>query len=210
MNYLNMIQHIVLINNIKLLPACYILCAIIVVSLATLIIALIRTKKIKNTIVAISSCMMIIAVILMFIGYNKFRTGQSHGLQTTDISIKQLWYGVNHSPKENELPDNLTGCIVIYYKFGCNDCEAIYDDLKNNIQDKPNIYWVCSDSVQGEQLLEQYPVTEVPTGIYIRQESFNESITYTKKYLATVDEDGNTILNQKDLDRLLYLQSENR
>lgn len=140
------------------------------------------------------------------------KTAVEHGL-TSDVekmSMNELKDLINNSPKESKLPDNIEGAIIIYYRFDCPDCSAIYNDLANAVANNSNIYWISSRSEAGKSLLEKYPVDEVPTGIYIRHDTYNGNVTFTKYELFTTDENGNTILDTSAIDRLLYLQSEAR
>lgn len=161
----------------------------------------------------------VIAVVSITIQISSFinltstiKTAISHGL-TSDMekmSMSELKDLINNSPKESKLPDNIEGAIIIYYRFDCPDCKAIYNDLSQAVADNSNIYWISSRSETGKALLDKYPVDEVPTGIYIRHDTYNGNVTFTKYELATTDEDGNIILNKSAIDRLLYLQSEGR
>lgn len=143
-------------------------------------------------------------------GTVQYSKAQKHGLYTNDITFSELVQGVNNSPEESTLPDDLSGAVIIYYKFGCSDCEAIYKDLSAAVSGHSDIYWVSTRSEQGKKLLETYPTEEVPAGIYIRQDNYNDTIPFTSKLLFTTDEDGNTVLDKQAIERLLYLQSENR
>lgn len=122
-------------------------------------------------------------------------------------SIGKIITGIQNSPKEDKLPDDLTGCIIIYYKFGCPDCEAIYTELKEKLSDKPNVYWIASRSIQGKKLLGSYPVEKVPTGVYIYKNPNKNATSFVQKQLYEKDENNNTILVNDNLNRLLELQS---
>ena len=47
--------------------------------------------------------------------------------------------------------------MLIFFRFGCSDCEAVYQDLSLALQNKPDIYWVSTMSNQGQDLLSKYP-----------------------------------------------------
>ena len=62
------------------------------------------------------------------------------------------------------------GDIVIYYRFGCRDCEQIYDELKEDVEKSGiSATWVATRTSNGQALLEYYPVEEVPTLILIKK-----------------------------------------
>lgn len=137
-----------------------------------------------------------------------YAVATNHGLYTTDITLTQLYTGIGKAPVEDKLPDNISGCIIIFYKFGCKDCETIYQELSDYVDSRDNIYWVSSRSSQGKALLANYPIESIPTAIYIHENS--DGNAYTKKTLYQKDRDGNTIFDTNAMDRLLYLQAQNR
>lgn len=82
--------------------------------------------------------------------------------------------------QSEELPEDLSGCIIIYVKYGCIDCDEIHDGITSYLNEKEtnNIYFVSTRSEKGQKLLEQYPVTAVPTGIYILNEPIGDTTMY--------------------------------
>jgi hypothetical protein len=92
---------------------------------------------------------------------------------------------------ESELPDDLTGKIIIYFKYGCDDCKGIHDSLMQYISDNSltDIYFVSSRSKAGKKLLEKYPVAEVPSAIYIRQKESTVSDMFMEKLYVKSDSD---------------------
>lgn len=134
----------------------------------------------------------------------------SHGLITDDISLKNAIAGTKNSPEEDLPPKELKGSIIIYYKFGCKDCEAIYHNLlsefkKNNMK----VYWISTQSENGKKLLKSYPVEEVPVGIYIRKQNYNDALSYTRRDLFYKDKDTYHI-DEESIARLALLQKEGR
>ena len=132
----------------------------------------------------------------------------AHGMPSTNITIQEMFQGITHSRIEDNIENkNLDKTIVIYYKFGCPDCEDIFEDLYDKTYGLDDIYWVSTQSKQGKKLLKKYPVKDVPTGIYIRGDTANKSLSYTQKKLHTTDSNGNTVLNIDALERLIYLKN---
>lgn len=118
------------------------------------------------------------------------------------MTIAEVWDGIDHAMEESELPDDLSGKIVIYQKFGCPDCRAIFDDLTSAFAGRDDVYWVSTRSDTGIKLREQYPVNDVPAGLYIKDEkAFAELKLYTKV-------GDKTILDERNLQELLsYVQN---
>lgn len=109
-------------------------------------------------------------------------------------------------PSEIEDVNDLRGAIVIYYRNDCDDCKAIKSEIKS-LGKKSEIYLVDTQSEVGKELLELYPVGEVPSGVYIREDYKNSNLTYTQKSLYNSETES---IDQEGIDRLLLLQSENR
>ena len=99
-------------------------------------------------------------------------TGTQHGMYQINLTCQDILNGIHHSPIETPLPSDQspTQCLIIYYRFGCSDCESIYQELAEQLttSDNQNIYWVSTRSKQGENLRKSYPVSKVPSGVYIK------------------------------------------
>ena len=106
--------------------------------------------------------------------------------------------------EDSPTDDNYNGSIVILYKFGCKDCEAIYDNLRNTLQEHPDakIYWLSSRSKDGKAFLDKYPTESVPTGFYIYKNQYR-NVNYIQKPLNLKDS-----FNENGLNRLLELQQQ--
>lgn len=85
----------------------------------------------------------------------------------TKPTITELINSIKNSPKENRLPKSLTNITVIYYRFGCADCEKLYLQLSKKFNGLNNIYWIATRSTQGQKLRTKFPVKKVPSAIYI-------------------------------------------
>lgn len=171
-----------------------------------------------NVVPTCISCMAtLICVFAVIYSIITFSTAQSHGMYTNDMPFPKVELSIKNSPVEDTIPDDLDGSIIIYYRFGCIDCEAIYDDLSEIISGKDDIYWVSTESEQGKELMKTYPVDSVPSGIYIYNDKQNGN-TYVKKPLYKTSENAKnhedtiysngTILDKTAIDRLLYLQEQ--
>lgn len=104
-----------------------------------------------------------------------YTTALKHGhYKGINVTTDKMWYRIENSPVESKLPDDFyddpTGCLIIYYKFGCPDCEAMHQQLTDLTADMKNIYWISTRSEQGQTLLEKYPVSEVPSAVYIKHD----------------------------------------
>lgn len=127
---------------------------------------------------------------------------QKHGMYQTHMPYASVLTGIEHTPEESTLPKDqtqLANSLIIYYKFGCEDCEAVYFDLQESLPDNANIYWVSTRSEQGQELRKTYPVSNVPTIAYITDRNTAVTSEITNKYGEKVT------LNQEKLQEILDL-----
>lgn len=197
----------------RLLMTLYI---VIGAAFALILVAIGLAIKLKKTFKPIQIISILISVISlgMMIGSAIYimnvtsihMTAVKHGMTDDNITLQQMKDSIALSPEESKLPDDLTGAIVIYYRFQCPDCEAIYKQLREMTVNNDKVYWVSTRSKQGEALLDKYSVDEVPSGIYVRVDNYGNSIPYAKYVLYTSDNDDNVGLNNFSINRLLELQ----
>lgn len=98
------------------------------------------------------------------------------------------------------------GNILLYYRFGCKDCEAVYNSLRAETMGKENIYWVASRQAEGQKLLRKYAVAEVPAGVIIQSGEMYVSYVLCESVYGESDETGRVQLDIHALYRLFALQ----
>lgn len=95
---------------------------------------------------------------------------KAHGLYTYNENLTNIWSYMKKTPKESSLPKNLNNTVIIYYRFDCPDCHAVYDRL---IEDTKNanspVYFISTRSNQGKELRKSYPTMSVPSVLYIKE-----------------------------------------
>jgi hypothetical protein len=130
-----------------------------------------------------------------------YQTAKQHGYQDgLTVNAESLWRGIHKSPEESKLPENpdeLKQSLIIYYRFGCRDCEAHYQAIKTAVQPYTNVYWISSRSEQGKKLRETYPVEAVPTGVYITKDGTGLT------YVLYTQLQNQTRLNEDELQSML-------
>lgn len=174
--------------------------------MAKIAFSICRRYRIQTTCICFA---LSLALTLMFILYTTalYQNPEANLITVLSTSPTTLWQTAKQTPFEDILPEDKNGSLIFYFRYGCDDCETIFDQLqsyKNNPDYK--IYWVNTRSDQGLSLREQYPIQKTPSGVYISQDG-TKNYTYI---LYTKDSSGNTILDEKNLNRLLALQSEHR
>lgn len=143
-----------------------------------------------------------------------YDTGEKRGMTMDDWkseNVAEIIRINNETPVSQTLPEERNGAIVILYRYGCTDCEAIYDDLREAIDelDLKDVYYVASSSAYGQELVEEGDIRYVPTGVYLRYEALANGASITHIPLAS--EDGNeTVLDTAALKRLALLQEKQR
>lgn len=122
--------------------------------------------------------------------YLFINTALRHGMYDNSITVAEAYESIKHSPREDKLPEDITDTLVIYYRFGCDECEALYDTLKDEVKkfekatgDK--IYWVSTRSEQGKTLRSTCHAANltVPSIMYIR---ISDAERGTQFYLETI------------------------
>lgn len=105
--------------------------------------------------------------------------------------------------QSKDVPKDPKGCVIIFFKWGCPDCANIHNELLKTLKkyDLFKTYFVSSRSERGQELLNKYPMDEVPSGIYIYYD-MDSGVSYQGKVLN----DG-TKLNEYNLDTLLSVQT---
>lgn len=117
----------------------------------------------------------------------------------------------NETPVNQTLPEERNGAIVVLYRYGCPDCEAIYNGLRNAIDELglKDVYYVASSSEYGQKLVEEGDIRYVPAGVYLRYEALANGAAIT--HISLASENGNeTVLDEAALKRLALLQEKQR
>lgn len=152
-----------------------------------------RYKTLFKCVLSTSSAMLIVCLIIIVIALR-------HGADLDalkSLNMISMVRAIMESPVASDSEElDKEGNFIIYYRFGCHDCEAIYKDLLEMVEDVPNVYWVSTRKNNGMELLCKYKVAEVPSGIIIEMDS-----DYTSYELCR-----NGAIDKDAIDRLLELQ----
>lgn len=113
----------------------------------------------------------------------------------TQEDIVTLWYRMTHSLRDQskELPTDKSGCIIVLYRWGCDDCENAHKQLCQTIQNNTDVYAISTRSELGKSLVKKYGIIEVPAAVYIENDTENK---YTKKYLVQKNKFDETQINR--------------
>ena len=122
------------------------------------------------TIQIILGTILILSLLYFAEGIDTVYVAKKHGLYQDTLSWEKMLEYNESTPEESKLPEkesDLTTSIILFYRYSCPDCDAVYPKERIAASKIKNIYWVSTRSEQGKKLLEKYPIKEVPAGVYI-------------------------------------------
>lgn len=165
-----------------------------------------KPKQVANRAVKYGGCAMTLlyctAVFLMLMIYVRSYT---HGNRDVWMSFSEMESCVRQTRVEDKLPANLSDIAVIFYRFDCKDCHATFEDLDRSFGSRNDVYFVCSRSEQGKELLKRddgrYKVPEVPYAVYIPKDP-DEEPTKLVMYEKVNDQ---IMINSDNVDHILAL-----
>lgn len=160
--------------------------------------------KANKKIIILTIVVMTLAILASMIAISAQATidlATKHGRGPADVfeTIEQTWHKIDNSPVESTLPEDLTNAIVVYFKYGCLDCEATLEDTQKMLENVSDVYWIATRSKTGEKLREQFPVSEVPSAIVINEDgTYAQKIIYSRQNgKSVIDKDAlTTIINR--------------
>lgn len=138
--------------------------------------------------------------------FDTYSTAKKHGYyKGLDTNAATIWKHIHKSPEEDTLPSDIHGKIIIYYRFGCPDCSAVYPELSKKLNEYVDVYWISSRSPQGKELLKSYPVEEVPSILYVKYDDTHSTAILYKK-----NEENESYLDNETLEDFLKMVSYDR
>lgn len=197
---------------------------LVIITMLTLISILVMVYKIitkqSKTGSIIATCVLLLALIGVL---TTTIIAKQHGCTTLNLPLNRLCKYITTTPRADKLPDDLSGSIIIFYRFDCPDCSDIYDTIRTHIDsyvqehiseyddvDYEHIYYIPTRSEQGKELISKFHITSVPTGVYVYENFDEDDPVFVQKTLDIKTSDETSILDTDALDRLLFLQLDNR
>lgn len=183
--------------------------AVLTIILLIIVLYMKKRKSHPKTQVICRATAMISALLLLAYMTTAF-VAYTHGADLEALqkfSLKRTISAIKNSPvTDRGGSHDQAGNILIYYRFGCRDCEAVYGNLRNETAGKENIYWIASRQSEGQNLLQKYTVSEVPAGVIIQSENRYISYVLFNSGDDGLEESGDVRLDIGALGRLLELQ----
>lgn len=143
-----------------------------------------------------------------------YQTGASRGMTFDNwkqMTVPQIIETNSNTPKTQSLPDKKNGTIVILYKYGCEDCEAIYSKLEKTLDEleAKDVYYIASSTPDGKKMVEDGNIEFVPTAVYLRHEPLANGAAMN--HVAIAYTNGNdTELDTAALRRIVLLQGKQK
>ena len=144
-----------------------------------------KRRTLKNYILNTGS------IIIFILSFSLIIVAQRHGAETRQLvfmSIPKLISNIRTSHIAEYDYEPKSGDIIVYFRFGCPDCNTIYNELEEKLGDMDNVHWVSTRTQLGKELLEVYPVKEVPMIICI-DDADNGLFTQINPIVNDIDED---------------------
>ncbi len=123
------------------------------------------------------------------------------------ITWTQALKAIPYMPDRDDLdmPDLISGSIVIFYRYGCTDCMAVFSDMEDAVSSSGiTVYHIPTRSEKGELLRQTVQIPAVPTGVYYGYDG--------RVYIYPLDkkENGQTVFNTESWEKLMALVLEKR
>jgi len=151
----------------------------------------VRTSRAAAVVSVLACVLLLLAAITGYTEWSVISLARSHGYADGwDVAPVDLWEDIELSPKEDHLPPDMSGCILLYYKFGCHDCNALGTEIYDTLSALAPTYRVATRSRTGRRMLEDYPVPEVPACVYFKTDGT------TLSYVLYKDTSDGTIVDQ--------------
>lgn len=163
----------------------------------------------------------IIALICISFGC-MFVEAHQKGAKIEKIPITKIYKYNKKTPyQSSNLPKfdkDLKNKIILYQMYGCSDCLGIEKELNKYLskKDKSLYYIVNTGTPEYKRLSKLFPITEVPSGVYI--DNNLNSVTYLLFKEREFNDNESNPENQKykvefvkaNIDRLFELQNRNQ
>lgn len=150
---------------------------------------------------AVSSTIAMAMILMSMLGayalLDTYSTAVRHGyVDGMSVNAASLWPIIKSTPVESELPEDLSDCVVVCYRFGCEDCTALLPGIMDELSSIERVYYTSTRTPQGQEFIKKYPVDEVPSAVYVRADGTRLSYTlYTN--------DGTPSLDRQAMDDLM-------
>lgn len=124
------------------------------------------------------------------------------------LSLFKIMQLNNKSIKTKEPKSIEKGQLIVIVKYGCKDCNAVKKDMLKYIKDQniKDIYFVSNESKIGKELITKANISQLPTLVYVRNNSIAKDIDLNHTILYTINNEGKTVFDEPAFSRMLNRQ----
>ena len=124
------------------------------------------------------------------------------------LSLFKILQLNNKSIKTKEPNSIEKGQLIVIVKYGCKDCSAVKKDMLKYIKDQnvKDIYFVSNESKIGKELITKANISQLPTLVYVRNNSIAKDIDLNHTILYTINNEGKTVFDEPAFSRMLNRQ----
>lgn len=124
------------------------------------------------------------------------------------LSLFKLLQLNSKSIKTKEPNSIEKGQLIVIVKYGCKDCSAVKKDMLEYIKDQniKDIYFVSNESNIGKELIAKANISQLPTLVYVRNNSIAKDIDLNHTIVYTINNEGKTVFDEPAFSRMLNRQ----
>lgn len=124
------------------------------------------------------------------------------------LSLFKLLQLNSKSIKTKEPNSIEKGQLIVIVKYGCKDCNTVKKDMLKYIKDQniKDIYFVSNESKIGKELITKANISQLPTLVYVRNNSIAKDIDLNHTIVYTIDDKGKTVFDEPAFSRMLNRQ----
>lgn len=124
------------------------------------------------------------------------------------LNIVQILQLNSKSIKTKEPNSIEKGQLIVIVKYGCKDCSTVKKDMLKYIKDQniKDIYFVSNESKIGKELITKANISQLPTLVYVRNNSIAKDIDLNHTIVYTIDDKGKTVFDEPAFSRMLNRQ----
>lgn len=124
------------------------------------------------------------------------------------LSLFKIMQLNNKSIKTKEPNSIEKGQLIVIVKYGCKDCSTVKKDMLKYIKDQniKDIYFVSNESKIGKELITKANISQLPTLVYVRNNSVAKDIDLNHTIVYTIDDKGKTVFDEPAFSRMLNRQ----
>lgn len=164
-----------------------------------------NTKKLSKKLLYVFAIITLFKATQIHYTANTFKPNEKIFNTLSLFKILQL----NSKSIKTKEPNSIEkGQLIVIVKYGCKDCSAVKKDMLKYIKDQniKDIYFVSNESKIGKELITKANISQLPTLVYVRNNSIAKDIDLNHTIVYTIDDKGKTVFDEPAFSRMLNRQ----